>query len=171
MLVTVCLASFELWVFSAFSRMRTTLCSSQRGAGAGAAPCGQRRRETRVAVGQDPHPPGTSLWHPAGPGLISGVKRYPESWAGPWGWAQAGPGQDMSPQVGVREACGWARVWLTPHQASTEAKHLSSKATSETRRVPKRLLSQPRQLNPWGTEAIQNSCKILKDPSSIFHES
>lgn len=59
-----------------------------------------------------------------------------------------GPGQDMSPQVGVREACGWAQVWLTPHQASTEAQHLSSKATSETRRVPKRLLSQPRQLNP-----------------------
>lgn len=41
-----------------------------------------------MAVGQGPYPPGTSLWHPAGPGMINGVRHYPESWAGPWGWGQ-----------------------------------------------------------------------------------
>lgn len=114
MLVTVCLASFELWVFNAFSRLRTTLCNSQRGAGAGAAPCGQRRRETAVAVGQDPHPPGTSLWHPAGPGLVSGVRHYPESWAGPWEWAQAGtrPGHEPPGR-------GQGGLWLGTGMADT----------------------------------------------------
>lgn len=106
MLATVCLASFEVWVFSAFSRVRATLCNGQRGSGAAAAPCGQRR-ETRVAVGQDLHHPGTSLCHPAGPGLIGGVRRCPERWAGPWGWGQARTRPGHGPPGG-----GQGGLWL-----------------------------------------------------------
>lgn len=67
-----------------------------------------------MAVGQDPHPPGTSLWHPAGPGLVSGVRHYTESWAGPWEWAQAGtrPGHEPPGR-------GQGGLWLGTGMADT----------------------------------------------------